>query len=129
MKKIGVVLLLGFMALICTEKVWSIVKYEDLDSSLRPRLSVIDIKREYGEIKSESLDSLVFGFLRDNLPQYADMYPKVELIRKLPHSDDDTIGVEYIYDKDTSGFGYRMFSLNKGWEFVNSTKRSEGAHV
>ncbi len=41
MKNIGLILLLGFMALICTEKVWSIVKYEDLDSPLRPRLSVI----------------------------------------------------------------------------------------
>ncbi len=122
MRSIGMILLLGFMALICAEKVWSIVEYEDLDSPLRPRQSVIDIKREYGGIKSESLDSLVFGFLRDHLPQYADMYPKVELIRKLPHSDDDTIGVEYIYDKDTGGFGYRMFSLNKGCEFVNSTK-------
>ena len=120
MKKIGLILLLGFMALICAEKVWSIVKYEDLDSPLRPRQSVIDIKREYGEIKSESLDSLVFGFLRDHLPQYANMYPKVELIRKLPHSDNDTIGAVYIYRLNDSDFIYRMFSIDTGWEFVNS---------
>ena len=122
MKNIGLILLLGFMALICAEKVWSIVEYEDLDSPLRPRQSVIDIKREYGGIKSESLDSLVFGFLRDHLPQYADMYPKVELIRKLPHSDNDTIGADYIYNVGDSDFVYRLFSIETGWEFVHGAK-------
>ena len=122
MKNIGLILLLGFMALICAEKVWSIVEYEDLDSPLRPRQSVIDIKREYGGIKSESLDSLVFGFLRDHLPQYADMYPKVELIRKLPHSDNDTIGAVYIYYVGDSDFVYRLFSIETGWEFIHGAK-------
>ncbi len=41
MKKIGGALLLGSIALICAEEVWSIVEYEDPDSPLRPRQSVI----------------------------------------------------------------------------------------
>ena len=95
----------------------------DENSLLCPRLSVIEIgKKEYAGIKAGTLDSLLFSLLEEHLPLHKDMLPKVGLFQQLPHSDNDTIGADYIYNVGDSDFVYRLFSIETGWEFIHGAK-------